>query len=222
ADIRRDYELALQVGNRGAFDAFLKQHPDGFYASLARLQRDKYVADEAHAAAVEKAKQAEQERQRLAAAGAQKTAQDKAEADAKAAEQAQLDAEKVREAAQQQAAEAERKRMESATIAPTAAATPSSAPNKNVAVAAVNPAPSQAEITKSVQSELRRVGCYTGSADGDWDSASQRSLSLFNRNDGLKLDLKKVNADTGRDQAEDVAGLPAGLPARLQGRRRPL
>ena len=196
ADIRRDYELALQVGNRGAFDAFLKQHPDGFYASLARLQRDKYVADEAHAAAVEKAKQAEQERQRLAAAGAQKAAQDKAEADAKAAEQAQLDAEKVREAAQQQAAEAERKRMESATIAPTAAATPSSAPNKNVAVAAVNPAPSQAEITKSVQSELRRVGCYTGSADGDWDSASQRSLSLFNRNAGLKLDLKKVNADT--------------------------
>ena len=196
ADIRRDYELALQVGNRGAFDAFLKQHPDGFYASLARLQRDKYVADAAHAAAVEKAKQAEQERQRLAAAGAQKTAQDKAEADAKAAEQAQLDAEKVREAAQQQAAEAERKRMESATIAPTAAATPSSAPNKNVAVAAVNPAPSQAEITKSVQSELRRVGCYTGSADGDWDSASQRSLSLFNRNAGLKLDLKKVNADT--------------------------
>jgi len=196
ADIRRDYELALQVGNRGAFDAFLKQHPDGFYASLARLQRDKYVADEAHAAAVEKAKQAEQARQRLAAAGAQKTAQDKAEADAKAAEQAQLDAEKVREAAQQQAAEAERKRMESATIAPTAAATPSPAPNKNVTVAALNPASSQAEITKSVQSELRRVGCYTGSADGDWDSASQRSLSLFNRNAGLKLDLKKVNADT--------------------------
>lgn len=196
ADIRRDYELALQVGNRGAFDAFLKQHPDGFYASLARLQRDKYVADEAHAAAVEKAKQAEQERQRLAAAGAQKTAQDKAEADAKAAEQAQLDAEKVREAAQQQAAEAERKRMESATIAPTAAATPSPAPAKNVTVAALNPASSQAEITKSVQSELRRVGCYTGSADGDWDSASQRSLSLFNRNAGLKLDLKKVNADT--------------------------
>lgn len=196
ADIRRDYELALQVGNRGAFDAFLKQHPDGFYASLARLQRDKYVADEAHAAAVEKAKQAEQERQRLAAAGAQKTAQDKAEADAKAAEQAQLDAEKVREAAQQQAAEAERKRMESATIAPTAAATPSPAPAKNVTMAALNPASSQAEITKSVQSELRRVGCYTGSADGDWDSASQRSLSLFNRNAGLKLDLKKVNADT--------------------------
>src|SRR5438105_8045869 len=34
ADIRRDYELALQVGNKAAWDAFLAQHPDGFYASL--------------------------------------------------------------------------------------------------------------------------------------------------------------------------------------------
>ena len=54
ADIRRDYELALQVGNRPAFTAFLNQHPDGFYASLARLQLDKIAADETHAAAVEK------------------------------------------------------------------------------------------------------------------------------------------------------------------------
>ncbi|WP_414642335.1 caspase family protein [Bradyrhizobium sp.] len=192
ADIRRDYELALQVGNRAAFDAFLKQHPDGFYASLARLQRDKYVADEAHAAAVEKAKQAEEERQRLAAAGAEKEAQDKAEADAEAAEQARLDAERVREATQQQAAEAERKRMETATIAPAAPATA----DKKVTVASLNPAPDQTEITKSVQSELRRVGCYAGNVDGDWDNASQRSLSLFNRNAGLKLDVKMVSADT--------------------------
>ncbi|MGY3510336.1 hypothetical protein ACVIQY_003311 [Bradyrhizobium sp. USDA 3051] len=41
ADIRRDYELALQVGNRPAWEAFLAQHPDGFYASLAKLQLEK-------------------------------------------------------------------------------------------------------------------------------------------------------------------------------------
>src|SRR6476469_5874015 len=41
ADIRRDYELALQVGNRAAFTAFLTQHPNGFYSSLAKLQIDK-------------------------------------------------------------------------------------------------------------------------------------------------------------------------------------
>src|SRR6185312_6824932 len=51
ADIRRDYELALQVGNKAAWDAFLAQHPDGFYASLAKLQVEKIGAEQAHAAA---------------------------------------------------------------------------------------------------------------------------------------------------------------------------
>jgi uncharacterized caspase-like protein len=194
ADIRRDYELALQVGNRAAFDAFLAQHPDGFYASLARLQREKYVADEAHAAAVERAKQTEQERVRLAATGAQKEAQARAEADAKAAERARLDAEKAQQAAQQQAADAERKRTD--TAAATQPVTPQPAPDQNVKLASVNPAPTQTDITKSVQSELRRVGCYSGNADGDWDSASRRSLSQFNRNAGMKLDTKTVSADT--------------------------
>ena len=199
ADIRRDYELALQVGNRQAFDAFLAQHPDGFYADLAKLQRDKYVADAAHAAAVEKAKQTEQERQRLAAAGAQKAAQDKAAADAQAAEQARLDAERAQQTAQQQAADAERKRIEAATAARNATLTPAaSAPaaDKPVSVASLNPTQSQNDINKSVQLELRRVGCYSGNADGDWDSASQRSLSQFNRNAGMKLDVKTANADT--------------------------
>jgi hypothetical protein len=63
-------------------------------------------------------------------------------------------------------------------------------------VAALNPVPSQADVTKSVQSELRRVGCYSGNADGDWDQSSQRSLTQFNRNAGTKLDVKTVNADT--------------------------
>ena len=196
ADVRRDYELALQVGNRAAFDAFLEQHPDGFYASLAKLQREKYVAEEAHAAAVEKEQRADQERQRLAAAGAGKEAQDKAEANAKDAEKARLDAEQAQQNAQQQAADAERKRLAAASTIPAAqpAVTPPAA-DKSVTMASLNPAPSKDEITKSVQSELRRVGCYTGNIDGDWGSASQRSLSLFNRSAGLKLDVKTANTD---------------------------
>ena len=51
ADQRRDYELALQVGNKSAFNAFLAQHPGGFYASLARLQLEKLAAEDAHAVA---------------------------------------------------------------------------------------------------------------------------------------------------------------------------
>jgi len=198
ADIRRDYELALQVGNKAAFEAFLAQHPaDGFYASLAKLQLEKVAADQAHAAAVEKSRQAEQERERLVAAGAQKDAQAKADAAAKAAEQARIDAEKAQQAAQQQADDAERKRVATAAApAPAAPAPAVPAPEKNVAVASLNPAPSQSEIIKSVQSELRRVGCYSGNADGDWDSSSQRSLSQFNRSAGTRLDTKTVNANT--------------------------
>jgi hypothetical protein len=114
AEARRDYVLALQVGNKAAFGAFLAQHPGGFYASLAKLQLEKIAAEEARVAATEKAQAAEAERARLAAAGAQRDAQAKAEADAKAAEQARLAAEKAKQVAQDQAAEAERQRTESA------------------------------------------------------------------------------------------------------------
>jgi uncharacterized caspase-like protein len=194
ADTRRDYELALQIGNKPAFSAFLAQHPEGFYASLARLQLEKIVAEEAHAAAIEKAKQAERERMRLAAEGAQKETQARAEADARAAEQARLAAEKAKQVAQEQAAEAERKRADVAAAG--AGATTPAVPDKPVNVAALNPAPTQGDLTKSVQTELRRLGCLTAPADGDWNAASQRSLSKFNKNAGTRLDVKTVNADT--------------------------
>jgi uncharacterized caspase-like protein len=197
AETRRDYELALQIGNEAALDAFLAQHPDGFYASLAKLQLEKIAAEQAHAAAVEKANQAEQERARLVAEGAQKEVQAKAEADARAAEQARIAAENAKQVAQQQAADAERRRADktadaAAAPAPPAAPSAPAAPNK---VASLNPLPPD-DVAKSVQVELRRVGCLTAPADGNWNQASQRSLSLFNRNAGTRLDVKTVNADT--------------------------
>jgi hypothetical protein len=206
ADARRDYELALQIGNRAAFGAFLAQYPDGFYASLAKLQLEKIAAEDARVAATEKARQTEQERARLAAEGAKKEAQAKAEADAKAAEQARVAAEKAKQVAQDQAAAAERNRTDKASdtrITASNAATGSdsratspSTPDKAANVAALTPGSSQADITKSVQLELRRVGCLAGAADGDWNAESQRSLSSFNRNAGMKLDVKAASADT--------------------------
>src|SRR5437868_12206850 len=206
ADARRDYELALQIGNRAAFSAFLAQYPGCFYASLAKLQLDKIAAEDARIAATDKAKQAEQERARLAAEGAKKEAQVKAEADAKAAEQARLVAEKAKQVAQDQAAAAERNRADKAAdtqiVASNAAtdgdsrAAASSPPDKATNVAALTAGPTPADITKSVQLELRRVGCLSGAADGDWNAASQRSLSSFNRNAGMKLDVKTASTDT--------------------------
>jgi uncharacterized caspase-like protein len=204
AEMRRDYELALQLGNKPAWDAFLTQHPDGFYASLARLQLEKIAAEQAHLAAAEKARQAEAERARLAAEGAQKEAQARADADARAAamaanqaaEQARLAAEK----AQQQAAEAERQRTNPATAgaADNAAARAAGNPpasDKGVNVAALTAGPAPSDLTRSVQDELRRVGCLSGAADGNWSTASRRSLSLFNRYAGTKFDVKVASTD---------------------------
>ncbi|WFU24568.1 caspase family protein [Bradyrhizobium sp. CB1717] len=194
ADMRRDYELALQVGNRPAWEAFLAQHPDGFYANLAKLQIDKIQAEQAHAAAIEKAKQAEAERDRLAALGAQKDAQAKAAADAKAAEQAQLAAQKTKEQAQQQAAAAEQQRVNLAASAPSTAPASTASP-AGTNVASLTPAATPADLSRSVQTELGRVGCFSGQADGNWSTSSQRSLSQFNRYAGTKLDVKVASTD---------------------------
>jgi uncharacterized caspase-like protein len=203
AEARRDYELALQIGNKSALNAFLTQYPDGFYASLAKLQLEKIAAEETRVAATEKARLTEQERARLAAEGAQKSQQAKAEADAKAAEQARVAAEKAKQVAQEQAAAAEQKRVAAENAAADKAAADKIAADKIAAdkdkavnVAALAAGPPQADVTKSVQAELRRVGCLSGAADGDWNATSQRSLTQFNRYAGTKLDAKVASVDT--------------------------
>src|SRR5882724_5537302 len=141
AEARRDYELALQIGNKSALNAFLVQYPDGFYASLAKLQLDKIVAEETRVAATEKARQAEQERARLAAEGAQRSQQAKAEADAKAAEQARVAAEKAKQVAQDQAAAAEQKRATAERAAADKIVADRAAADKAAADKASAPAP---------------------------------------------------------------------------------
>jgi uncharacterized caspase-like protein len=217
ADARRDYELALQLGSKDALNAFLAQYPDGFYASLAKVKVAAISAEETRVAATEKARLAEQERTRLAAEGAQNTQQAKAAADAKAAEEARVAAEKTKQTLQEQFAEAERNReaADKAAIAKSGAekladrnsapdkAAPAEAPQQKLAAlpdpAAAAPSapspPSATELVKSVQTELRRVGCLTGSVDGEWNKASRRSLELFNKNAGTGLDVKLASLD---------------------------
>ena len=194
AEARRDYELALQVGNKSALNAFLAQYPDGFYASLARLQLEKIAAEETRVAATEKARLAEHERARLAAEGAQKSQRARAEADARAAEQERIAAEKAKQVAQDQAAAAEQKRLAAEkALADKVAVAPATSDKVNLA--ALTAGSPQADVTKSVQTELRRVGCLTGNADGEWNTASQRSLTRFNRYAGTKLDAKTASID---------------------------
>jgi hypothetical protein len=205
ADMRYDYELALQVGNKDAFNVFLAQYPDGYYANLAKLQLAKIAAEETRVAATEKARLAQQEQVRLANEGAQQIQLAKAASDLKAAEEARIAAEKAKEAAQQQAAQAEQKRVatNNAAAAKNVASVAPDRPQEtkvDTKIAALpNPQvpapPPQAELAKSVQTELRRVGCFTGSANGEWNAASQRSLELFNKHAGTKFDVKLASVD---------------------------
>lgn len=61
ADPQRDYELAERVGTKEAWDSFLAVHPSGFYASLARQQRDKLVPRTGPATVAQQVPQAPQQ-----------------------------------------------------------------------------------------------------------------------------------------------------------------
>lgn len=71
---------------------------------------------------------------------------------------------------------------------------------------------------RSLQTELRRVGCNTGSVDGNWNTASQRALDLFNKHAGMKLEVKVASVDAlDAVKAKSARVLPADLRSRLQG-----
>jgi hypothetical protein len=55
AEMRRDFELAGQIGTKEAWDQFLSVYSNGLYAGLARAARAKIVAEEAKAEADAKA-----------------------------------------------------------------------------------------------------------------------------------------------------------------------
>jgi len=215
SEVRRDYELALQIGTREVWSSFINRYPSGFYADLAKGQLSKILAEEARAAAAEKARQAEDEKSRLAAERAKKAEQEKAAAAAKAAEDAKAAAEKTKQIEEAKAAAAEQRRKDAEAAATKAladkqaaekaladkiASESAAAGKQQVAdgqqqVAAVAPTSSPPslspqETAKLVQSELRRVGCLAAAADGDWNTISQRSLTLFNKYAGTKLDAK--------------------------------
>jgi uncharacterized caspase-like protein len=197
ADIRRDYELALQVGTKKVWDAFIASYPSGFYTELAEAQRGRSIAEETRIAATEKARLAEQEKARLALEGAKQAEQAKAATQATAAEEARVAAEKATQIEQAKVLAAEKLRVAAEKVADTEPQKPAqqvaSLPSPDTP--APKPALSQAEMTRSLQVELRRVGCLTGSADGEWTSASRRSLELFNKYAGMKLEVKLASLD---------------------------
>jgi uncharacterized caspase-like protein len=198
APIRRDYELAERIGTKPVWDSFISNYPSGFYTDLAKAQRDKLAAEAATVAATEKAKAALVEQKRLADEGAKAAEQAKAAAQAKAAEEARILAEKrkaieeTRVAEEKVKAAGDNNAQEPRPVGPLATVAPSQQSGTTT------PQPDQAaaaEIPRLLQTELRRVGCSTGSVDKNWTASAQRSLSLFNKNAKTNFDAKVASLD---------------------------
>jgi len=151
AEVRRDYELALQIGTREVWTAFLAQYPEGLYASLAKGQLDKIASE-------------------------------KQSGQAKVATAEQGSAVPDKDVAGKISSDAARPNPQVASLP----ATDDPAAKANL---------SAAEIVRSMQTELRRVGCLTAAEDGEWTSSSRHALELFNRQAGTKFDVKVASLD---------------------------
>lgn len=51
------------------------------------------------------------------------------------------------------------------------------------------------EIARSIQAELKRVGCFGGTVDGEWNATAQRALKSFNARAGTKYDASLASLE---------------------------
>ncbi|MCK1652474.1 caspase family protein [Bradyrhizobium sp. 149] len=175
-------------------------------ANAAEQQKARLIAERAQKAEQDKAAAAAKaaEEARIAAEKQKQIEQVKAEAaeqQRKVAEAAAAKAQAEKQAAEKAKAElAARQAAERASAVQAAKPAPDrQMPEAEQKVAALSPAPastlSAADLTKSVQGELRRVGCLSTAVDGDWSATSQRSLMLFNKYAGTQFDAKLASVD---------------------------
>jgi hypothetical protein len=71
-------------------------------------------------------------------------------------------------------------------------------------VAVAEPKPDRGALTRSLQTELKRVGCYSGAVDGDWGEKTSAGLAKFARASKVPVNSDEpttaaLEALTGRD-----------------------
>ena len=76
---------------------------------------------------------------------------------------------------------------------PAVAALPPTSPAATESPKSAGPTPQ--EISRSLQTELRRVGCKGGDIDDEWTASARKALSLFNANAGTRFDVKLASLD---------------------------
>lgn len=180
-------------------------------ARIAAAEKARLAVEQQAKLAAEGAKVAEQARAALQAKAAEeariaaenrKAQQEAAEAEraraaaqARAEEEARIAAEKNKAAEDAKPGETEgaKAAADGKPIGPVAALTPADQPGQ-AAPAASSPI-AATDLPRLLQTELRRVGCNTGSANDEWNAAAQKSLALFNKNAGTKLDVRVASLD---------------------------
>jgi hypothetical protein len=212
-DPRRDYEFAERVGTKDAWDSFLSVHKSGFYAELARSQREKVAR--AESPVIPQVPQ-------VPAVPPVKTPA----ATAKPAIIPQASVPPAIEAVKPPAAESGKPFAESKSVV---AVLP--APDQARREIEIRPAPAGESrvITRNLQTELRRVGCDPGAVDGTWSEMAREALGLFNQHAGTKLDtdaatiaaLDAVKLQRGRicpltcgAGQQDIGGRCVAIPAK--------
>jgi hypothetical protein len=88
-----------------------------------------------------------------------------------------------------------------ATAPPASSGSPTPAP-------LTGPAPG--EVARLLQTELARVGCFSGTVNGEWNASSRRALDAFKTNAKVKIDSKTANLealDAVRDKQARVCPL---------------
>jgi hypothetical protein len=167
-DPRRDYEFAERVGTKEAWDSFLSVHKSGFYAELARSQREKVARAESPVIPqVPRVPPVPSVTSEAAASVVVPPAT------------VPQSAEAVRPAGETSPPPAESK--------PVVAVLPAPDPAKREIEIRRTPGEVRA-ITRNLQTELRRVGCDPGAVDGTWSEKSREALGLFNQHAGTTLD----------------------------------
>ena len=207
ADFAKAQVRKLQAEGARLNDAAKTREAEAEKARLG-IESARAVAEKARQAEEAKAELAARARAAIDKAAAEKLAKESADAEARAAEAARKaaekeQAEKTRMAAleQKKAVQAEAAKVLSAKDATPPLESGSKTNDGKPAVLAALPATpppvttTPQQLSRSLQAELRRVGCQSDEAGDDWNDAARRSLTLFNKKAGSKLDVKLASLD---------------------------
>jgi hypothetical protein len=204
ADPRRDYEFAERVGTKEAWDSFLAVHKSGFYAELARAQRDKITRADSGVASqvppVPPAPKPQPQNATTPPAATTAPVADARPADAQPADSNEPAAESPSKVAVLPAPGASKREIE---VRPDAKG-------------------EQRVLARTLQGELRRVGCDPGAVDGNWSRKSREALEKFSIQAGLKLDTETPSVgalEAVKGQRGRVCPLVCGAGQHEQGGR---